>query len=346
MITKGYHKRACALVLLKHVKNPILLAREMLIRGQTDGSGGDNGGGSGDPAGRSGGAQGHVCIGGETAERLAKEWGLDIVDEKYFWTRKRWEEHLRGLNREKDEGSMNSPENLAGGGGEGWDEKEYLPQGTVGAVALDQDGTICVATSTGGLTNKLSIRIGDTPTIGAGFWAEQWEEIPPPLSPSWNACFAPHSLLQAIESARSILGDCLPRYEMYDYDQIPADDPDSDPPKRVHALALSGTGNGDSFLKLCAARTAGAMVRFSSTLPQRTLASAVNQIAGPGGELQQSAENRWGNGEGEGGLIGIELVGGEGKVVWDFNCGGLFRCWGDSQGKVHVGVFRESETVP
>ena len=343
MITKGYHKRACALVLLKHVKNPILLAREMLIRGQTDGGGGDNGGGSGDPAGGSGGAQGHVCIGGETAERLAKEWGLEMVDERYFWTRKRWEEHLRGLNRERDEGSMN--EHLAVGDGEGWDGREYLPQGTVGAVVLDQDGTICVATSTGGLTNKLSTRIGDTPTIGAGFWAEQWEQVSQPPSPYWSMCAAAQSLSQAVKHARSMLGDCLPRNGLVAYNQLAADDPDSDPPKQMHALALSGTGNGDSFLKLCAARTAGAMVRFSSTLPQRTLASAANQMAGPGGELQQSAEDRWGNGEGEGGLIGIELVGGEGKVVWDFNCGGLFRCWGDSLGRVHVGVFRESEKV-
>ena len=43
-----------------------------------------------------------------------------------------------------------------------------------GAVVLDSTGTLCVATSTGGLTNKLSGRIGDTPTIGAGFFAEEW----------------------------------------------------------------------------------------------------------------------------------------------------------------------------
>ena len=55
-----------------------------------------------------------------------------------------------------------------------WDGHEYLPQGTVGAVVLDRFGTICVATSTGGLTNKLPGRIGDTPTLGAGFWAEEW----------------------------------------------------------------------------------------------------------------------------------------------------------------------------
>lgn len=50
-----------------------------------------------------------------------------------------------------------------------------LPQGTVGAVALDEDGNLAVATSTGGVTNKLPGRIGDTPTPGAGFGAEYWK---------------------------------------------------------------------------------------------------------------------------------------------------------------------------
>ncbi|UZJ51324.1 hypothetical protein CBS101457_000644 [Exobasidium rhododendri] len=52
---------------------------------------------------------------------------------------------------------------------------DYLPQGTVGAVALDENGNLAVATSTGGVTNKLPGRIGDTPTPGAGFWAEYWK---------------------------------------------------------------------------------------------------------------------------------------------------------------------------
>lgn len=102
---------------------------------------------------------------------------------------------------------------------------------------------------------------------------------------------------------------------------------------------MSGTGNGDSFLRLAAARTAGAIVRFC---PNRSLASAVHQIAGAGGELQRSAGDRWGKtGEGEGGIIGIELVDGKGKVVFDFNCGGMFRCWVDEQGRERVMVFKD-----
>jgi len=83
MVTHGYRKRACGVVLVKTVKNPIKLAREMLVRGETDGTGGGNGGG-GDPSGGSGGAQGHSCLGGETVENLAKGWGLKMVPKGTF----------------------------------------------------------------------------------------------------------------------------------------------------------------------------------------------------------------------------------------------------------------------
>lgn len=66
------------------------------------------------------------------------------------------------------------------------------------------------------------------------------------------------------------------------------------------------------------------------------------QIVGPGGEMQQAAGGRWGKtSEGEGGMIGIELVGGVGRVVFDFNCGGMFRGWVDEHGKVRVMVFKD-----
>ena len=181
MVTRGFQKRACAVVLVNKVKNPIKLAREMLIRGGKDGSGG------GDLSGGAGGAQGHCCLGGETVEKLAKDWGLEMVDESYFWTRKRWDEHKRGLHESEDERTLRQNMDewpysddscrfpvrnriqeqredkhrwpLFSKQDSGWDGRAYLPQGTVGCVALDQYGTICVATSTGGLTNKLSGRV-------------------------------------------------------------------------------------------------------------------------------------------------------------------------------------------
>ncbi len=339
MVSRTYHKRACSVVLVNKVKNPIKIAREMLIHGETDGSGGGNGG-DGDPSGGSGGAQGHCCLGGETAHKLAEEWGLEMVDERYYWTKTRWEQHRRGL---KSEGAGKRAEEMLRlrfeESEDGWDGKEYLPQGTVGCVALDQYGTLCVATSTGGLTNKLPCRIGDTPTIGAGFWAEEWDESPlvrqhrqPQVSAGLNS-FA--------DGLRSVVGDCMSN--ILGYQPIPPIQPypseKSQKPNSIRAVAMSGTGNGDSFLRIAAARTAGAIVRFS---PHRSLASAVNQIAGPGGELQRSAEDLWGKtGEGEGGIIGIELADGKGEVVFDFDCGGMFRCWMDGQGRERVMVFRD-----
>lgn len=177
MVTRDFHKRACAVVLVNKVKNPIKLAREMLVRGEKDGSSDSN------LSGGAGGAQGHCCLGGETVEKLAKSWGLEMVEESYFWTRKRWDEHRRGLGESIDQRSFRQQRDglykehqedncrwpLFPEQNSGWDGQAYLPQGTVGCVALDQYGTMCVATSTGGLTNKLSGRIGDTPTIGVSY---------------------------------------------------------------------------------------------------------------------------------------------------------------------------------
>lgn len=346
MVSKGHRKRGCGVVLIKHVKNPILLAREMLIRGDTDGEGG-NDGGEGDPSGGSGGAQGHCILGGPTVEKLAKEWGLEMVAEDYFFTKRRWDEHRRGLGETGAEAGYNYQNSMIRGSQfnretsprdtERWDEREYLPQGTVGSCVLDRYGTLCVATSTGGLTNKLSGRIGDTPTLGAGFWAEEWHEPrrnpykqPQPQPPL--AAVLPKRIWQAVE-------ECLPVLGGYAKVQPIASENTKSSSITTRAVAMSGTGNGDSFLRTAAVRTAAAIARFA---PCRSLASAVTEIAGPGGELQRSAGDRWHKtGEGEGGIIGIELVDGVGTVAYDFNCGGMFRCWLDDDGKERVMVFKD-----
>ena len=137
------------------------------------------------------------------------------------------------------------------------------------------------------------------------------------------------------------MGDCIPRFSGYqELPTLQVEGPEKhESTSSIRAVAMSGTGNGDSFLRLAAARTAGAIVRFSRS---RSLASAITQIAGPGGELEQSAGDRWGKtGEGEGGIIGIELIDGKGKIVFDFNCGGMFRCWVDDHGKERVMVFKD-----
>ena len=257
-------------------------------------------------------------------------------------------------------------------------------QGTVGAVALDSWGNIAVATSTGGLTNKAPGRIGDTPSIGAGFWAESWDEdvSSPEKSEHEEGLSIRERLGNLLQDAISETVDsCLPSLwakggymratnvdDNLDRNPNPLDTSSSstpltkytspsppNPPRPQpspsrHAVAMSGTGNGDSFLRLNAVRTAAAISRFSpspegSRIP---LSKAITAIAGPNGELQRSAGSRWGKtGEGQGGIIGIEVssargnLAGEARVVWDFNCGGMWRGWFDGEGEARVMVFRE-----
>lgn len=89
-----------------------------------------------------------------------------MTDPSYFFTQKRWDEHIAALKQEKLRCGLAT-----------WNAEQYLPQSTCGAVAMDEHGVICAATSTGGLTNKVSGRVGDTPVPGSGFWADEWVEM-------------------------------------------------------------------------------------------------------------------------------------------------------------------------
>ncbi|THY83304.1 N-terminal nucleophile aminohydrolase [Aureobasidium pullulans] len=348
MVSKGYHKRGVGVMEVSGAKNPIKLARELLIRGEeADG----------------GGAAGHVQLAGETANKLAETWGLETVSPGYYWTKRRWDEHRKGLGKSTDRETYQKHKRRADKCSSfvaecaadardlnthdpSWNGHDYLPQGTVGAVVLDSNGMLCVATSTGGLTNKLPGRIGDTPTLGAGFWAEQWNEENPFDRPH-GMMYQQPTLSPAARLVNGdfggVLQDCLPNLSTYlpvsSREDISSEHPVK-PTSAPHGVALSGTGNGDSFLKLSAARTTSAMTRFS--FPPLPLALSVSRMAGPNGMLQQSAEDRWKKtGEGEGGIIGIEYRYGEGRVVADFNSGGMFRAWIDDDGKEQMMVFKD-----
>jgi len=92
----------------------------------------------------------HVLLIGSGASIFAKSQGVEIVDSSYFYTEKSWNSLQRALKRENEE------------------EKK---KGTVGCVALDKNGNLAAATSTGGMTNKRFGRVGDVPVIGAGTYA-------------------------------------------------------------------------------------------------------------------------------------------------------------------------------
>ncbi|KAK1771984.1 nucleophile aminohydrolase [Phialemonium atrogriseum] len=274
-------------------------------------------------------------------------YGLEMVEPEYFFTQRSWDEHVRGLERERQGKGVGS-----------WSADEYLPQGTVGAIALDEDGVVCCATSTGGMTNKLTGRIGDTPVVGAGFWAEEWDEDGDPTGTSRRGCGAGSTAWDRIEqvarragpvvalseSLKGLMTDCWPTPFAY-APMLEQPRPDL---VATRSLAVSGTGNGDSFLRIAAARTVGSIARFA-TVPSGV---ALSRVAGPSGDLQKSAGDRWGRtGEGEGGMIGIECAvvrDGNGhwvetrsEILQDFNCGGMFRAWIDDEGEPHVRIWRE-----
>lgn len=106
-----------------------------------------------------------VFLAGAGADRLAEDLHLPVVDPPYFWTETRWRQ-LGDQQKREAEGKS--------GGGDGFvmSLSEDNKFGTVGAVAVDTAGNVAGATSTGGMTNKRYGRVGDSPVIGAGTWAE------------------------------------------------------------------------------------------------------------------------------------------------------------------------------
>jgi L-asparaginase / beta-aspartyl-peptidase len=138
-IMDGGTRAAGAVAGLRHVKNPISLARAVMEKSP------------------------HVMMIGEGAEAFAREQGVELVPEEYFRTEERWEALQRALEAAPPQG----PSSFQGPLGDG-DHKF----GTVGAVALDQSGRLAAGTSTGGMTNKRFGRVGDSPIIGAGTYAD------------------------------------------------------------------------------------------------------------------------------------------------------------------------------
>ncbi len=120
-IMDGSTLQAGAVAGVKTVKNPISAARKVMEKTW------------------------HVMLSGDGADHFAAEQGLEIVDNNYFYTKRRWNALKKAQEEEK--------------------------HGTVGCVALDKKGNIAAGTSTGGLTNKRWGRVGDTPIIGAGTYA-------------------------------------------------------------------------------------------------------------------------------------------------------------------------------
>lgn len=142
-IMDGKTLNAGAISGVSHIKNPIKLARVVMEKSE------------------------HVMLSGKGAEDFAKQHQLEVADSTYFYN----EHRLKQLNKIKETEKIQLDH--SDNDDEQGDITEFKDSkfGTVGAVALDKHGNLAAATSTGGMTNKKFGRIGDSPIIGAGTYA-------------------------------------------------------------------------------------------------------------------------------------------------------------------------------
>ena len=138
-IMDGSTQKAGAIAAVRNVRNPIALAAEVMRTSN------------------------HVFLSGEGANEFAKRCGIRMEPDEYFFSQFRYDQwkSIQDSDNYVLDHSTDAAENLMG-------DKKF---GTVGAVACDVHGNIAAATSTGGMTNKRYGRIGDTPMIGAGTYA-------------------------------------------------------------------------------------------------------------------------------------------------------------------------------
>jgi asparaginase (EC 3.5.1.1) len=134
-VMDGYSLNAGAVAGVKHLRNPVLAARQVLENSP------------------------HVLLIGDGAETFAQQHGIELVNNNIFSTSERFQQ----LQEAKSQGSVSLDHDAP------LDERTKM--GTVGAVALDKHGNLAAATSTGGMTNKRPGRVGDSPLVGAGCYA-------------------------------------------------------------------------------------------------------------------------------------------------------------------------------
>src|SRR5687767_1972724 len=193
----------------------------------------------------------HVMMVGAGAEEFAKSQGVKLVSPHYFWTERRW----RSFEAAKARADSGRTTALPG------DERKF---GTVGAVALDKAGNLAAGTSTGGTTMKRFGRVGDSPLIGAGTYANNL------------------------------------------------------------SCAVSGTGDGEFFIRNNVAADICARVRYSGV----TVAQAAEDVV-----MKVLAGQRGG-----GGVIAMDP---RGNIATPFNTAGMYRGWVTADGVIVVKIFRD-----
>ena len=200
----------------------------------------------------------HVLLAADGADAFAAEVGLETVEPEYFFTQRRWDALQR--SRERD-GLEPLPAPVPAPVPATEPPVADAGHGTVGALALDASGALAAGTSTGGMTNKRYGRVGDSPIVGAGTWAD----------------------------AR---------------------------------CAVSGTGQGEYFIRLNIARDVCARMTYLGV----GLAEAADQVIH--GELSDAG--------GTGGVVALDAGG---DVAMPFNTEGMYRGWIGADGVAHVSIY-------
>jgi len=178
----GATLKAGAVAGVQRVRNPILLAEAVMQHSP------------------------HVMMVGQGAEAFASSQGMTLVEPSYFRTDKRWQQLQKALKEEA--------------GGQAHADLETARHfGTVGAVALDKDGKLAAGTSTGGMTNKRYGRVGDSPIIGAGTYADAgcavsgtgWGEYYIRTAAAHDICARMQYLKQGpVEAGRAVINERIP----------------------------------------------------------------------------------------------------------------------------------------
>jgi beta-aspartyl-peptidase (threonine type) len=240
-IMDGKTLKAGAVAAVKHLKNPISVAR--LVMEQSP----------------------HVLLVGEGAEAFAKGKGVEPVPNEYFRTERRQQELQRAKEKERKEAEERKaaaqPQKMS----RALDEEyaDVTKYGTVGAVALDRHGNLAAATSTGGKTNKAVGRVGDSPIIGAGTYANNL------------------------------------------------------------TCAVSGTGDGEYFMRALAAYDISAMMEYQGKSLKESAQTVIEKIGKLGGS---------------GGLIAIDR---QGNITMPFNSEGMYRAAVGADGKVLIEIYKD-----
>ena len=226
-IMDGRTLGAGAVAAVQRVKNPISLARLVMEKSA------------------------HVMMVGAGAEEFAKSQGVKLVSPHYFWTERRWKAYEASKAR-------------ADSGKSGFVPGEERKFGTVGAVALDKAGNLAAGTSTGGTNMKRFGRVGDSPIIGAGTYANNL------------------------------------------------------------SCAVSGTGDGEFFIRNNVASDICARVRYSGVSLQKAADDVVmKELVAQGGE---------------GGVIAMDR---RGNIATPFNSQGMYRGWVGKDGKITVKIYKD-----